>query len=252
MNKLRTKGLLNTYCLIFCMQILLTPTALAQEPTAQDTTNSLRIQRPHPQSQFNRDQATLLLRGGIQKHSAGDDLEAEKDFQEALKLDPTNADVHFNLAAIEEGRGEIAAALEDYRATLKSSPGDQAALHAIIQLEEKKADQSTFHETPVLSGRAQESSLVSGASAFATEGAQNVALPHALSGNANIQTLNAKAEETKSAKSKGGTLRAFKHVGIFALKTAAVAASSSGSAYYRRGIGGQPVDTCACNTLTPQ
>jgi len=235
-------------CLVFLVQTNCTAPAFSQMPYGMpaDTTDAFRIARPVTTHANNQEEATALLKGGIVKHQTGDDQGAILDFQQAVNLDPSNPDAHFNLAALQEGRGEIGAALAEYRAVLQNNPNDQSAMAAINQLEG-----TVRGETPLLQGSARESSLLPSATAFApplmpgTPGfAVNTAPP----------VLNGKAKKVKPPKppkppkQKGGTLRALKAIGSIALKTA-VAASNSGLMYYGGAVGTGTVDTCACNTL---
>jgi tetratricopeptide (TPR) repeat protein len=235
------KTIAYSFLVLYLQTSFLSP-ALSEAPGSPTAVpDALRIARPHS-DQVQIQDATALLKGGIEKHRNGDDQGAEADFQQALKLDPANANAHFNLAALEEGRGEIAAALEEYHATLRYDPSDQSALAAINQLEGAGHGQSEFQETHLLRGSAQESSLLPSASAFANPTGASVNTPVA------SNTLSAKAS-TKQPKPKGGTMRALKAVGLIALKTA-VAVSNSGAMYAgRTGVGTGTVDTCACNTL---
>jgi tetratricopeptide (TPR) repeat protein len=208
-----------------------------------DTTDAFRIARPVAAQANNQQEATALLKGGIVKHQNGDDQGAILDFQQAVNLDPSNSDAHFNLAAMQEGRGEIGAALAEYRAVLQNNPNDQSAMSAINQLEGTVRGQ-----TPLLQGSARESSLLPSATAFAppllpgTPGFAVNTAPPVLNGKAK------KVKPPKPPKQKGGTMRALKAIGFIALKTA-VAASNSGLMYYGGAVGTGTVDTCACNTL---
>jgi tetratricopeptide (TPR) repeat protein len=246
MDRINLPKMLTGSCLILFIQTSCVTPAFSQMPygAPSDPSDSFRIARP-VSTQMNQVEATTFLKGGIVKHQNGDDQGAMLDFQQAVNLDPSNSDAHFNLAAIEEARGEIGPALAEYRAVLQYNPNDQSAIAAVNQLRVAVAGQSNFQEKPVLQGSARETSLLPSANAFAPplmQGAAGAAV------NAPQPILNAKASKTKQPKppkTKGGTLRALKAIGSIALKTA-VAASNSGLMYYG---GAGAVDTCACNNL---
>ena len=65
-----------------------------------------------------------LLRCGISKHRSGDNVQAEEYFKEALSIDHENADALFNLGVIAEQKGDLESALRNYQAALKSDPTD--------------------------------------------------------------------------------------------------------------------------------
>jgi tetratricopeptide (TPR) repeat protein len=243
MDRINLPKMLTGSCLILFFQTSCVSPAFSQMPygAPSDPSDSFRIARP-VSTQMNQVEATTFLKGGIVKHQNGDDQGAMLDFQQAVNLDPSNSDAHFNLAAIEEARGEIGPALAEYRAVLQYNPNDQSAIAAVNQLQVAVAGQSNFQEKPVLQGSARETSLLPSANAFAPplmQGAAGAAV------NTPQPILNAKASKTKQPKTKGGTLRALKAIGSIALKTA-VAASNSGLMYYG---GAGAVDTCACNNL---
>jgi len=48
--------------------------------------------------------------------------EAEKEYREALRLDPGNADIHFNLAALLQDQIRYQEAEEEYRKAIELNP----------------------------------------------------------------------------------------------------------------------------------
>jgi len=239
-RKIRLNILMGS-CLAFFVQTSYICPAFSQMPS--EPSDTYRIERPTVIQNDSHAQATALLKAGIERHQKGDDDGAMLLFHQAIVLDPSNSDAHFDFAAIEEARGQIGAAIANYQAVLENNPNDQTAIAAINQLQVAVHAPSNFQNTPVLKGVAHETSLLPSANAFAP--------PQLMSETPGAAVTTNKFKQPKPPKSKGGTMRALKTIGSIALKTA-VAASQSGLMYYGRAGVGVPtgtVDTCACNTL---
>lgn len=69
--------------------------------------------------------------------------EAERLFKEVVRLDPRNADAHFNLGAIAEWRGDLTGAVRAYRTALALKPQDREIARAILEVEVKDEQRST-------------------------------------------------------------------------------------------------------------
>ena len=63
------------------------------------------------------------------KHAA-----AEREYRNALKIDPDDADVHMNLGVLFERRREHEAARREFRAALRLEPGHEHARKALDEL----------------------------------------------------------------------------------------------------------------------
>ena len=99
-----------------------------------------RLQRPHRTAaahQVSQDRVRQLLHDGMDKHQAGKTDEAEKIFKDVLIASPYNAHASFNLGAISEERGDLAAALGHYRTALIADPNDTEVQQAVAQIEEE-------------------------------------------------------------------------------------------------------------------
>jgi tetratricopeptide (TPR) repeat protein len=188
---------------------------------------------------------STLLRGGIEKHHQGDDSGAEKNFREALKLDASNANAHYNLAALSEARGELGAALDEYRQVLRYNPHDQTVITAIHELEASTSHQSAIREKTVLKAHTQQDSLLPSVDAFATlpdfpprAPARGGLNSDRLLSSTQMNSVHPQSTTLAVAterKSTGGSMHALR---------------SFGSSFIRASMMyGRPVDTCACPIL---
>lgn len=73
----------------------------------------------------------------VKEYGAGHLPAAERLFEKAILLDPTNADAHFNLGAIKEWKNDWAAALTEYRAALQIKPDDKEIADAVRAVQYK-------------------------------------------------------------------------------------------------------------------
>jgi Flp pilus assembly protein TadD len=73
----------------------------------------------------------------VREYGAGHLQAAEKLFEKAIYLDPSNPDAHFNLAAIKEWKNDWEAALSEYRAALRAKPNDREIAEAIRAVQYK-------------------------------------------------------------------------------------------------------------------
>lgn len=99
-----------------------------------------RLSRPHRNAathQVSQDHVRQLLHDGMAKHQAGKADEAEKVFKEVLVASPYNAHASYNLGAIAEEKGDLAAALGHYRTALIADPNDREVQQAVAQIEEE-------------------------------------------------------------------------------------------------------------------
>lgn len=110
-----------------------------------------------------------MLRHGTAAFQAGNTDEAERNFREVLAKSPFNSNASFNLGAIAEQKGDLAAALGNYRTALIGSPNDSQIREAITQIETQIAQKqdSPFHNpiasttdgAPLLKGSATDYTL---------------------------------------------------------------------------------------------
>lgn len=71
---------------------------------------------------------------GLSFHQAGDLADADRAYQDALRLDPNLAEPHNNLAALNVAWGRVSAAERHYRAALALDPGLMRALGNLVIL----------------------------------------------------------------------------------------------------------------------
>jgi tetratricopeptide (TPR) repeat protein len=209
-----------------------------------DSTN-LQV-KAQSSADLSNDKVRTLLKGGIEKHHKGDDSGAEKNFREALKLDSTNANAHYNLAALEEARGELGAALTEYRQVLRYNPNDQSVISAIHELEASTNNHAAIQEKTVLKAHTQQDSLLPSADAFATLPDFPPRAPARAGLNATrfVSSTQMNSERNPQStelalatdhNSTGGSMHALRSFGASFIRA---------SMMY-----GRPVDTCACPIL---
>lgn len=74
------------------------------------------------ETQGEKSKSALLSTLGEINFGAGQILPAERNFQEAIKLNPGREDLHYNLAQIYEVKGDIPSAVEAYKKEIEVSP----------------------------------------------------------------------------------------------------------------------------------
>ena len=67
---------------------------------------------------------TRYIERGLSCYQKGDYNEAIKQFQEALKLNPGKAEIHYNLGLTYQAKGLLNEAVEEYRKVLEVNPED--------------------------------------------------------------------------------------------------------------------------------
>jgi len=67
---------------------------------------------------------TRYIERGLSCYQKGDYNEAIKQFQEALKLNPGKAEIHYNLGLTYQAKGLLNEAVEEYRKALEINPED--------------------------------------------------------------------------------------------------------------------------------
>lgn len=87
------------------------------------------------------DEVRHVLVQGIKLHQNGNLSDAEQKFKQVLKLDPYNADACFSLGSLAEGKGDLAGALGYYSAAAVANPNDREARDAVLQVQERIAQQ---------------------------------------------------------------------------------------------------------------
>jgi arylsulfatase A-like enzyme/Tfp pilus assembly protein PilF len=74
------------------------------------------------ETQGEKSKSALLSTLGEINFGAGQILPAERNFEEAIKLNPAREDLHYNLAQIYEVKGDIASAVEAYKKEIEVAP----------------------------------------------------------------------------------------------------------------------------------
>jgi tetratricopeptide (TPR) repeat protein len=118
------------------------------EPTA--TASNSRQSRPTPDEDecaierarvsvmaAKEEEIRELLADGVNLWRAGRGQEAIQKFEQAIRLDPQNAEAHFSMGIIEETQGNLVEAASSYRLASKARP-DHANYKAAIGAVEKK------------------------------------------------------------------------------------------------------------------
>jgi Tetratricopeptide repeat len=88
-----------------------------------------------------------LLQLGTQKFAKGDTLQAENIFQQVLARDPGSVDALFNLGALAERRGDLTAALDEYKKALALNSSDEELKQAVASI------QGQLAKKPVTTGK---------------------------------------------------------------------------------------------------
>ncbi|HEY9790895.1 MAG TPA: tetratricopeptide repeat protein [Candidatus Obscuribacterales bacterium] len=99
---------------------------------------------------------TEVFDHAVKEYSAGHMAQAEKLFQEVLRLDPNNADAHFNLGAIREWANDFNAALSHYQAALRIKPGDPELQDAVSSVTYKIKNRVALQEQARRNKQAQD------------------------------------------------------------------------------------------------
>lgn len=92
------------------------------------------------------DRATATLRRAGELYSQGRVNDAEKMFRNVLSIDRNSTDAHFNLGAIAESKGDLAAALKEYKTAYQINPSDGELRDAVISVERKLAEAARAQE----------------------------------------------------------------------------------------------------------
>jgi Flp pilus assembly protein TadD len=93
-----------------------------------------------------QDDAADLFDQAVKEYSANHLPQAEKLFEGVLKLDPRNADAHFNLGAIREWRNQLGDALRHYKAAQGLKPQDNEIAEAVKGVEYKIKNKAALDE----------------------------------------------------------------------------------------------------------
>lgn len=100
-------------------------------------------------AQVTLDRPHEVLGQGVALVVAGQFAEAEKPLREALRLDPTLAEGHYNLGVALRGQARFDDAIAEYRASLHGfkSEGDRAkALYGMDLAKEARGDKSAWDD----------------------------------------------------------------------------------------------------------
>ncbi len=232
---------------ILFSQPLLTGKLSESAPPAAPT--RLRLPRPWSVEQNQKALAHDLIKAGVEKHRLGLDIEAEAKFREALSCDPTNANAHFNLAALAEGRGDRAAALDQYRSALALDPADQSTISAIHELEASVENRSLFKEPNLFQGRSVQAmfsgstNILADQSEFPPTAPQRgrlTAYPFHSGITSSAPLISSVSSASRSSNNQSHTMHTLANIGIGVLS-----ASLSRSLFSGRPM----LDTCACPIL---
>ena len=108
--------------------------ALIQNAAIGQSTNGQEILQGT--AEYSETSVESLLRSGISRHRAGDDIAAQSFFLRVVKIDHQNTNALFNLGAIAEQRGDLDQAHMYYLQAVKSSPNDENLIAAEQQVRE--------------------------------------------------------------------------------------------------------------------
>jgi hypothetical protein len=98
--------------------------AAAAPPSNPPAVNEPGSARADLSAQKAGQQINELLKQGLKDYSDGHYAEAAKTFNKVLEIDSRNSNAMYNLAAIDEKRGDLASALRKYELALSFSPND--------------------------------------------------------------------------------------------------------------------------------
>lgn len=87
-------------------------------------------------AEYSETSVESLLRTGISRHRAGDEMAAQRFFLRVLQIDSRNTNALFNLGAIAEQSGDLDQAHQYYLRAVKSSPNDENLIAAEQQVRE--------------------------------------------------------------------------------------------------------------------
>jgi Flp pilus assembly protein TadD len=85
---------------------------------------------------------TEIFDQAVAQYQAGNLDHAQVLFNQVLKIDPRNADAHFNLGAIKEWKKDLQGALKHYKLAIQLKPGDTEIAEAVSSLEAKIQNQA--------------------------------------------------------------------------------------------------------------
>lgn len=101
------------------------------------------IERARMSIQAARDEEISgLLAEGVELYRQKRGMQAQEKFEQVLRLDPQNAQAHFNLGIIEETMGNYVEALGSYKQAAQKEPGNKEYVEAVTAIEKKATTQS--------------------------------------------------------------------------------------------------------------
>ncbi len=98
-----------------------------------------------------------LIREAMEQYSNGQTDKAERSFKSILAQNPSNADAHFNLGVIAEGKGDLNGALKSYSEASKLNPSDRELQKTVQSLRTKVGQSEAAKRTEIAERQAQES-----------------------------------------------------------------------------------------------
>jgi tetratricopeptide (TPR) repeat protein len=115
-----------------------TPTAISPAKKQEEDMERARLS-----IQAARDEEIAqLLAAGVELYRKKRGMEAQSKFEQVLRLDPNNAQAHFNLGIIEETMGNFVEALGSYKAAARREPDNPEYTEAVAAIEKKAAAQA--------------------------------------------------------------------------------------------------------------
>lgn len=105
------------------------PPALTQQDEIDRARMSIQAAR--------EEEITSLLADGVELYRQKRGMQAQEKFEQVLRLDPQNAQAHFNLGIIEETMGNFVEALASYKQAANKEPGNKEYEEAVQAIEKK-------------------------------------------------------------------------------------------------------------------
>ncbi len=137
----RCSRLLRALTVATVLAVGVTACSGAESPSSSDSSAAA----PDPKK------AATALDAGLEAHSAGDLTAAVADYETTLEYDPENKFALYNLALIDEARGNYGLAEEKYRAALETDPTYEPALFnlAILRTSRDPEEAISLYERTV-------------------------------------------------------------------------------------------------------
>ena len=117
-----------------CNAVIAGGTKAQKEAAQQHKTAALKAKTPAKPAAVQPSVTSPLIARGIASRANGDAESAIRDFDEAIQLDPKQADAYFNRGLALRDRGDTDRALQDFEQTIKLDPKNSAAYKTLSHL----------------------------------------------------------------------------------------------------------------------